>query len=132
MRLSCSIHDGKMNSGNASTVYSSSEENYELVTTVSLEKIFELCETDFIDYLKIDCEGSEYDILLGKDLSNVGIIVGEIHKHPSKDFDIARQELLDHLSDGFKVSQSRSVASKKSVRINIKIFINSKKIMLPS
>ena len=113
-----------MNSGNASTVYSSSEENYELVTTVSLEKIFELCETDFIDYLKIDCEGSEYDILLGKDLSNISIIVGEIHKHPSKDFDIARKELLDHLSDGFKVSARKHnfFAVNKNFNIDPKTF----------
>ena len=107
LKLCCDVHDGKKNSGNSSVVHESSIDEYELTTTVSLEKVFELCESDFIDYLKIDCEGSEYDILLNKDLSSIGIIVGEIHEHPIKDFEEAKKELLDHISDNFNVVSTK-------------------------
>ena len=107
VKLGCDVHGGERNSGNSSVVYESSIDEYELVTTVSLEKVFELCETDFIDYLKVDCEGSEYDILLGKDLSNIGIIVGEVHRHPNKEFEVARKELLDYLSKNFSIVATR-------------------------
>lgn len=107
LKLCCDVHDGDRNSGNSSVVYESSIGEYELTTTVSLEKVFELCESDFIDYLKIDCEGSEYNILLNKDLSSIGIIVGEIHEHPIKDFEEAKKELLDHISDNFNVVSTK-------------------------
>ena len=103
VKLSCDIHSGELNSGNASTVYESNEDEYELVTTVSLETIFDLCETNFIDYLKIDCEGAEYDILLDKDLSNIGIMTGEIHGHPSGEHDAMRDKLLSHISKDFNL-----------------------------
>jgi FkbM family methyltransferase len=47
--------------------------------TISLEGIYDLCNIDYIDYLKIDCEGSEYDFLMGKDLSRINFMVMEIH-----------------------------------------------------
>jgi len=103
LKLKCDVHNNSLNSGNSSVVYESSFEEYELVTTVSLEKVFELCEVNFIDYLKIDCEGSEYDILLGKDLSNIGIICGEIRSSPYQEFSLARKELLKHLSVNFNI-----------------------------
>jgi FkbM family methyltransferase len=108
LKLSCASYNGELNSGNASTTYTSDvDDEYELVTTVSLEKVFELSETRFIDYLKIDCEGAEYDILMNKDLSNIGIMAGEIHRHPTKDFDTAREELLQHLSTNFSISSTK-------------------------
>jgi FkbM family methyltransferase len=107
VKLSCSYNNGQLNSGNASTAYNSNKEEYELVTTVSLETIFDLCESDFIDYLKIDCEGSEYDILLDKDLTNIGIITGEIHGHPTNDFDESRNLLLSHISQNFNIVATR-------------------------
>jgi len=48
------------------------------VLTVSLETIL-LRAGDFIDYMKVDCETSEYNLLMGKDLSKIGIIAIEIH-----------------------------------------------------
>jgi FkbM family methyltransferase len=104
VKLHCDTHSGQRNSGNSSTVYETENKEYELVTTVSLEKIFSLCETEFIDYLKIDCEGAEYDILLEKDLSKIGMICGEIHGHPTMDFPKARRKLLNHLSLDFNIS----------------------------
>ena len=120
VKLTCDTYDGALNSGNSSTVYGSSNEEYDLVTTVSLEKVFDLCESDYIDYLKIDCEGAEYDILLEKDLSKIGIIVGEIHRHPVKDFETARKELLDHISNKFNISarEHNFFAVNKNFNIN--------------
>lgn len=47
------------------------------VSTISLESI--LNTVDNIDYLKIDCETSEYEFLLNKDLSNIKYIGMELH-----------------------------------------------------
>jgi FkbM family methyltransferase len=47
--------------------------------TISLEDIFKLIGHDHIDYMKIDIEGSEYDFLLEKDLSNIALIAMEFH-----------------------------------------------------
>ena len=32
-----------------------------------------------LDYLKVDCEGAEYNFLINKDLSNIRFIIGEYH-----------------------------------------------------
>ena len=47
--------------------------------TIALEDIFALIGHDHIDYMKIDIEGSEYDFLLDKDLSNIAMIAMETH-----------------------------------------------------
>lgn len=51
----------------------------EEVATTDLEEVFSLCGEDYIDYLKVDCEGAEYNFLMDKDLSKVRLIVGEYH-----------------------------------------------------
>ena len=47
--------------------------------TISLEGIYELCGFDYIDYLKVDCEGAEYDFLYDKDLSKINFLSIEVH-----------------------------------------------------
>ena len=47
------------------------------VETISLEDIIK--EHGEIDYMKVDCEGCEWDLLYGKDLSKIKMIVTEIH-----------------------------------------------------
>jgi FkbM family methyltransferase len=47
--------------------------------TISLDSIYSKCGINYIDYLKIDCEGSEYDFLMNKDLSQINFLVIEIH-----------------------------------------------------
>ena len=103
--LTCGIDSltGKFHGHNAS-LYGAEDEK-ETVLTIDLEKIYELAETDFIDYLKLDCEGSEWDILLYQDLSRIGIICAEIHALPEGmgDFKELRKKLLRHLrAEGFE------------------------------
>ena len=50
--------------------------DYEEVVTLSLEDIIKGRE---VGLLKVDCEGAEYDFLMGKDLSGIKYIVGEFH-----------------------------------------------------
>ncbi len=66
-------------SGNASTLDSDwwDESKYELVKTISLEDIYN--KLNKIDYLKVDCEGGEYDFLISKDLSKIDYLAIEIH-----------------------------------------------------
>jgi FkbM family methyltransferase len=49
------------------------------IETISLEDFLILISEKFIDYLKIDCETSEYPFLFGKDLSMFKYIGIEIH-----------------------------------------------------
>lgn len=69
-------------SGNATTLddpkwYNDSD--YEEVETISLEDIYTKFNLNKINYLKIDCEGGEYDFLMKKDISNIDYIAIEIH-----------------------------------------------------
>lgn len=57
-----------------------SEKTEQVVKTVSFNSIFNL--TDDIDFLKMDCEGAEYEILLTmnrSELSKIKYLVGEFH-----------------------------------------------------
>lgn len=48
----------------------------------------------FIDLLKLDCEGSEFDILENADISRIGFIVGEYHG-PDRWFKFLRERFAD-------------------------------------
>lgn len=48
------------------------------VESISLESILKKCNNK-IDYMKIDCETSEYEFLINKDLSNIKYIAIELH-----------------------------------------------------
>jgi len=50
-----------------------------LCETIDLDKIYEENKFDYIDYMKVDCEGSEYDFLMNKDLSRINFLVIELH-----------------------------------------------------
>ena len=79
------------------------EEECENTLTISLDKIYELTGIDNIDYLKIDCEGAEYDIMRNADLSKISLVCGELHGVKGQDFDELRNELLDRLCEDFVV-----------------------------
>jgi len=64
-------------SGNASTTYGQGE--YEEVPAIDFQGVMNLAGNNYIDYMKIDCEGAEYDFLQDQDLSNIYHIAGEYH-----------------------------------------------------
>lgn len=67
------------------------ENAIDLVKTISIETIIE--KYGNINLLKVDVEGSEYEFLLGKDLSKINYIVSEFHFADSK-----KKELVDWIS----------------------------------
>lgn len=57
------------------------------VKTVTLESIINTYDVDRIDFLKVDCEGSEYPILYSLDdkiYENISVIAVETHKAPGE------------------------------------------------
>jgi|TARA_R110000850_G_scaffold139257_5_gene260431 FkbM family methyltransferase len=91
----CGFINGNV-SGNASTMVADCYDlnNYEEVPTISLERIFKMLNIPKIDYLKIDCEGGEYDFLMNKDLNNINYIGIEIHIHLGEE---KMNELITHI-----------------------------------
>jgi len=75
-------------------------ETYHNVYSISLEGLYEFFNIDFIDYLKIDVEGAEYDFLLNKDLSKIGCIGIEMHGTLGKE---KKQEMKQHLKKYFNI-----------------------------
>ncbi len=81
--------------GNSLTRASGSSVDIDLVT---LREVFELCQVDHIDLLKVDCEGAEYLIFKECDLDLLGKIeriVMEIHD--PEHFDLAPDFKLENL-----------------------------------
>lgn len=66
-------------SGDSSIFNVSEESPFELCETIDLDKIYEDNGFEYIDYMKVDCEGSEYDLLMNKDLSRINFLVMELH-----------------------------------------------------
>jgi FkbM family methyltransferase len=73
---------------------------YHSVYSISLEGIFEFFGLNYIDFLKIDIEGAEYDFLLDKDLSNIASMGIEIHGTLGKE---KKDQLKGHLSNYFEI-----------------------------
>lgn len=72
------------------------ENTIDIVETISLEELIQIYGS--IALLKIDVEGSEYEFLLGKDLSKIEYIVGEFHYGIEK-----IDELVKHISKTHKL-----------------------------
>jgi len=66
---------------------------YHKVPSISLEGIFELCNIDRISYMKIDCEGSEYELLMNKNLENIDFISIEVHNQRPNESNMLTQYL---------------------------------------
>lgn len=49
------------------------------IKSISLEEIYKIADDKIIDYFKVDCETSEYSLLLNKDLSKLRYIGVELH-----------------------------------------------------
>jgi len=88
------------------------DDDFESVFTISLSNIMREFGDAKDIVLKLDCEGSEYDILLNaskQDMDRVGRIMMEVHAdlHPvHKGFDILTNKLKDF---GFKVEDIKQV-----------------------
>jgi len=86
-------------SGNASTYESDlwDENDFEFVETISFEDIINKFNLVEIDYLKVDCEGGEYDFLMNKNLLNINYLAIEIHIHINE----KAKELEEYLNQYF-------------------------------
>lgn len=72
---------------------------YHNVMSISLEDIFKLCNVEKINFLKVDCEGSEYELLMNKDVSSIDSMIVEIHNHRVE----KAYELIEYLKRFFNV-----------------------------
>tara|TARA_B100000886_G_scaffold20126_2_gene12928 strand:+ start:6845 stop:7543 length:699 start_codon:yes stop_codon:yes gene_type:complete len=70
------------------------------VMSISLEGMFDFFDLNYVDYMKIDIEGAEYDFLLNKDLSNIVSMGIEIHGTFGKE---KKDELKNYLSKYFRI-----------------------------
>ena len=90
--LMSSIYEGTMATGGSTIVPAAEAARYEGpqyrrlepgpagLPTITLDRLVEIHSIDYIDILKLDCEGSEYSILENsRCLDRVGLIVGEYH-----------------------------------------------------
>tara|TARA_R110002073_G_scaffold103430_4_gene234079 strand:+ start:718 stop:1620 length:903 start_codon:yes stop_codon:yes gene_type:complete len=71
---------GDGDSGSASLLPSQKSTQKENCMSISLDDIFDLTQVEYIDYLKIDCEGAELAILKNsKRLKDIGAMMIECH-----------------------------------------------------
>jgi FkbM family methyltransferase len=88
-----------------STIYAASPQTVkkQRINMVSYDSLTSMLreeyEVPYIDYLKIDCEGAEYEFLWGEDLSNVKTIIMEIHGVPKhlEGSGITERGFIEHL-----------------------------------
>jgi hypothetical protein len=84
----------------------SSAATQETIDVISLATLFERYTIDRCDFLKLDCEGAEFEIILQADpsvLNRVRTIVMEYHDHLSRNY--SHVDLLEKLKSlGFQVS----------------------------
>ena len=93
-----------------SSVYSASE-NYEVVETISLQTLMTYMKTDDV-YLKCDCEGAEYDLLLNateQDLARIKYIAIEIHENLNPKFKGSKILHDKFLKSGFHRIQEKRI-----------------------
>lgn len=91
------------------------------VETTSLEDILEMVNNRRINYLKLDCENSEYEILLNKDLSKIDYIAMELHWQMGKE---KFNELLNYLSKTFDIEGNTNFTEGN----NIIVYLSNKNI----
>ena len=79
------------------------DSSFEEVKTISFNTLLNRVGGD-ISILKVDCEGSEYDILMNSNLSNIKFIIMELH---CMLYPVKSTELVNYiLSCGFKINHT--------------------------
>ena len=92
------------------------------INTVSLETVLKRCN-GYINYLKMDCETSEYNILINKDLSNIEFLSIEIHWQLGKE---RWDELLRHICTYFFDYGNQNTSYDTNIKNKELNFINKK------
>ena len=110
------------------SLYKASQ-TYQKVTTICLKDLLSMCDGNNI-YLKMDCEGGEYDVLMGlepRDMDRISTIAIEIHGdlHPVHKGINTMQEKLAYL--GFTQKDRRQIGAWDGIDANGK-FINYREI----
>tara|TARA_R110000772_G_scaffold17946_1_gene49815 strand:- start:56316 stop:56930 length:615 start_codon:yes stop_codon:yes gene_type:complete len=95
-------------------------EDIGVTKTTCLEDIYEMIGDRRINFLKVDCENSEYEILLGKDLSRIDHISMELHWQMGEE---KYKELISYLSEFFTIKgDTRFVVEKNTIlQLNKKV-----------
>lgn len=92
LNMACAAQDGEASLDVSSNPVSFSlsvggaSKHHETVGVISLASLFERYKIDFCDFLKLDCEGSEFDIILDSEpalIRRAKRIVMEYHDHHS-------------------------------------------------
>jgi FkbM family methyltransferase len=79
------------------------------INTINLEEVIKRSKSEHIDYMKMDCENSEYLILLNKDLSKIKYIGIEIHHQMGKDKWNELKQWVSKTHDGFPEYSGRNM-----------------------
>jgi FkbM family methyltransferase len=90
----CSIYKGYAND-------QQKEYEFENIEVINFPTLFTKLNIDLIDYLKIDCEGAEFEFLYNQDMSNVRLLAIEVHGSPP-DCNVTQSEFLRFLCNNFK------------------------------
>lgn len=84
------------------------------VMSITIEDILLLVNNDKINYLKVDIEGGEYDLLQDKNLSCIDVIGIEIHNMESK----RAKKLINHISKQFNIYKKQNKTNADFTFIN--------------
>lgn len=117
MSLKWAPSENAQNTGGGGVYEARTQDRCIEVPAIAFDSIID--ELDEVDVLKIDCEGSEYPILMtSKLLHRIGLIVGEWHRVPHTLNGVAREDwtpegLIAYLeAHGFVVEATFSAAAK--------------------
>lgn len=72
---------------------------YHNICTISLEDVFDMCNVDVVNFLKMDCEGSEVEFLMNKDVGLIEYMILELHLQRGDE----GRDLLEYLKQFFVV-----------------------------
>lgn len=75
----------------------SQQETIGTAESITLEDVYEIAN-QHINFLKVDCENSEYEILMNQDLSKIDYIAMELHFQMGKQ---KNYQLLNHMCNWF-------------------------------